>query len=166
MISDIQSVKDLEFDSRLNIALSGQGHAKFSLLLSMLEQNYLQRLSFVESAEESPEDSRDTFLKSLELSPSTPLKAEEAHWQSQNKIGELLHQGDFANCRLWLSAHPTPLSISDDPLKIPEDVISNCDLYIQNRFIKDTPKEVEVKETGLYDILQSLSFESSVTEAA
>lgn len=161
MVANIQSVKDLEFDSNLNRALSSQGNAKFALLLSMLEQDYLQRLSLVEEKAQEPVDSRQLLLDSLDPRPTPPLKTESVHWQREHRAAEYIAQGDLANSKLWLCAFPSPLSLHNDNMRLSDEVVTNCSITTQKRLMADNPSETEkqlkVDETGLYDVLQQLN---------
>jgi len=160
VVANIQSVKDLEFDSNLNRALSTQGNAKFSLLMSMLEQDYLQRLRLVEDKADAPVDSRQLLLESLDPSPTPALKAEAIHWRREQQAAEFIAQGDLANSKLWLCAFPSPLSLHNDKLRLSEEVVSNCGVAAQKRLMAEdkssTEKQVKVDEAGLYDVLQQL----------
>ena len=57
---------------------------------------------------------------------------------------------------LWQSMHPEPLSLEDNSLKIPAEIIENCDLNARNRLIESqehnpdiTPWEIHSDPTML-----------------
>ena len=153
-------VADREFDGEINRA-SAQG-AKFSLLLAMLEQDYLHRPKLL--ASETREETQGEILSELSHYPSTPLKADSQHWAQANSPGKHIAQDSITSAHLWLVMHPQPLSLYNDVKRIDDDVIANCDIHTQQRqqALKNT--DIAVDETSLYDILQGM--ETQIDTAA
>ena len=148
-------VADREFNGELNRA-SAQG-AKFALLLAMLEQDYLHRPKLL--ASETAEDTQADTLTNLSYYPSTPLKADCQHWTQANFASENIVQETIKSAQLWLVMHPQPLSLYNDPKRLDDEVVANCDIHTQQRLKDTTNKDLQVDETELYDILQGMEAE-------
>ena len=156
---DSQSVEtqsrvfDRELNGELNRA-SAQG-AKFALLLAMLEQDYLHRPKLIESDSED-DDNGANSVSSICHYPPTPLKVESQHWTQANYASEVINKESIVSAHLWLIMHPQPLSLHNNAYTIGEDVLVNCDLHTQQRHRISEDNNLQVDETGLYDILQGM----------
>lgn len=158
--SPVSSQLDLEFCGSLNRA-SSQG-AKFALLLSMLQQNYLERPSVARPNNARQDDSPPTDdIAGLSLYPKVPLSARIQDWQYADTASAIMHNDGIKSAHLWLAMHPQPLSLHNDVCVIDEDVLANCDIHTQQRHKNDVEleQEIEVDETGLYDLLQQIGLD-------
>ncbi|WP_416304896.1 VC2046/SO_2500 family protein [Neptunicella sp. SCSIO 80796] len=153
----ISSINDIEFSGRLSSALNQQSQQQFSLLLAMLEQNYLDRLHIHDDAE-AASAAFDPASSGLSCYPVTPLKAEARDWQQLGQINSMLGDKRPGDARLYQIMHPGPLSLRNDSMHIDEDVINNSPLSAQQKLRKpdNTDKQLEVDETGLYEILNQI----------
>jgi hypothetical protein len=142
---------DYELNGTINRAAS-EG-AKFALILAMLEQDCIHRPHL----ENSKELNQDPELNSkLNHYRSNPLSANETYWQTCQHTSQLIYKGQLHSAQLWLAMHPEPLSHFNKPDKIDENVIANCSINTQTRMQQAKEKVLNVDETGLYDILQTL----------
>ena len=144
---------DRELDGELNRA-SAQG-AKFNLLLAMLEQDYLHRPKLLES-DSAHDDAYSTSAASICHYPVTPLKAESEHWTQANYASNVINKESITSAHLWLVMHPQPLSLYNNAYIIEENVLANCDIHTQQRHQSNRDNNLQVDETGLYDILQGM----------
>ena len=147
-------VFDRELSGELNRA-STQG-AKFALLLAMLEQDYLHRPKLIESESENDDSGADSVSHICHY-PPTPLKAEPQHWAEANYASEVINKESIVSAHLWLIMHPQPLSLSNNAYQINEDILANCDVHTQQRYRTAADNNLQVDETGLYDILQGMN---------
>ena len=60
--------------------------------------------------------------------------------------------------------HPQPLSLYNDPKRLEDEVVANCDMHAQHRLQDLNTVDIAVDETGLYDILQEM--EAQIDTAA
>ncbi|MFT6898005.1 MAG: hypothetical protein ACJA13_002421 [Paraglaciecola sp.] len=146
---------DVEFSGLLNRA-SSQG-AKFTLLLSMLQQNYLERPGV---ALREPHSAADD-VASLSHYRKIPLSAQSRDWRQGDIASSILNNDGIKGAHLWLAMHPQPLSLHNDVSLIDADVLANCDIYTQQRHNNDIEleREIEVDETGIYDLLQHIGLD-------
>jgi hypothetical protein len=149
-----EQLRDIEYNGALNHA-TGQG-AKFALLLAMLEQNTLLRPSMAKD-DDSAQLDQQSLLAGLSYYRAAPLAADEQYWSLVTNTEGYIHNGDLDNARLWLAMHPEPLSLHNDALHIPEEIIENCSLVVRERLKKTQQKQFSQDATVLYDILQGLS---------
>jgi hypothetical protein len=153
---------DREFSGEINRA-SAQG-AKFSLLLAMLEQDVLQRPRMLANQDNEQQSAHSKTISALSHYPSIPLKAEAQHWQQATFVSATIHQADIKRANLWLAMHPQPLSLYNDPKRLEDEVVANCDMHAQHRLQDLNTVDIAVDETGLYDILQEM--EAQIDTAA
>lgn len=146
---------DLEFSGSLNRA-SSQG-ANFALLLSMLQQNYLERPAVALEEQQNTADD----IAGLSHYPKVPLSAQSRDWYQADIAATILHSDGSKGAHLWLAMHPQPLSLHNDATLIDEDVLANCDIYTQQRHNSEieVEQEIEVDETGIYDLLQHIGLD-------
>jgi hypothetical protein len=151
---ELQSkVFDRELNGELNRA-SADG-AKFALLLAMLEQDYLHRPKLIES-DSGLDDSNANSISGICYYPRTPLKTESKHWAQANYVSEVISKESITNAHLWLVMHPQPLSLYNNAYHIDDNVLANCDVHTQQRYRNTADKDLQIDETGLYDILQGM----------
>jgi hypothetical protein len=155
-------VVDREFSGEINRA-SAQG-AKFALLLAMLDQDVLHRPKLLAGDADDKESATSKELSALSHYPFTPLKAETQHWQQAKIASDTVHQADIKRAKLWLLMHPQPLSLYNDPKRLDDEVVANCDMHTQQRLQDAANTDINVDETGLYDILQGM--EAQIDSAA
>ena len=148
----IEPFKDIELSGAVNRSV-GQG-ASFALILAMIEADILNRPRYVES--KSTEQSAKLLFSSINYYRPYPLYADEKSWKSADLTGQSFHQ-NIQDGLLWQAMHPQPLSIFNQPERIDDEVLSNCDIYTQNRVKNVRDKSIQVDETGLYDILQKIA---------
>ncbi|WP_438863030.1 VC2046/SO_2500 family protein [Neptunicella sp.] len=158
MNQTITTISDLEFNGQLTSALNQQGQQQFSLLLAMLEQNYLDRLHIHDEQDKSAQQTLSSDIQGLQCYPVTPLKAEDAHWQQLTKINQMLHSQPIEDVRLYQNMYPEPLSQYNDSLRISDEVLQNCTFSAQRKMQQpdNTDKQVEVDETELFDLLNQI----------
>lgn len=156
---------DSEFKGSFAKALSGNGKQDFELLLAMLQQDITDRLR-ITSNEEPPKDTRELELESINFYPEIPLSIEEKHWKQQHSITQAAAELDFSNVRLMQYMFPTPLALQNDPARIPDDVLANCDIFCQQRMAGEQTEEINVDETLLYDVIKNVRDNFSVDQAA
>lgn len=146
------AIRDAEFSG--DIARSAQQGAKFALMLAMLEQNVLKRPKVVSVAEHS----EDTALTSLENTYRPfPLKADNKHWQCADLARKIIHSQPTDDARLWLCMHPDPLSLFNDANRLDASVTANTSYQTQLALKQPlTSADIDVEETQLYDVLQSI----------
>ncbi|MCC2615451.1 hypothetical protein LJ739_04260 [Aestuariibacter halophilus] len=147
-----QLQRDLEWSCTLNRSV-GDG-ARFSLLLSMLQQNVMERPALTP---QTPE----TLSLPLPENPyrRAPLSASEDTAIHLSNAAQLAQQS-AADARLYLSMHPEPLSLYNDAKRISDEVRVNCDWYTQQRLAGEAPAHtIEEDATQLHDILQQLEAE-------
>jgi hypothetical protein len=146
---------DLEFSGLLNRA-SSQG-TKFALLLSMLQQNYLERPAIAAQKQQSATDN----IVGLHHYPKVPLSAQNWDWRQADMTSSIVHSDDIQNAQLWLAMHPQPLSLHNNATRIDDDVLANCDIYTQQRQsnVVELDQKIEVDETGIYDLLQHIALD-------
>jgi hypothetical protein len=146
---------DVEFSGRLNRA-SSQG-ANFALLLSMLQQNYLERPAVALDRQKSMADD----MAGLSHYPKTPLSAQSRDWHQGDIAASILHNDSIKSAHLWLTMHPQPLSLHNDVFHIDKDILVNCDIYTQQRHSNDSERgqEIEVDVIGIYDLLQHIGLD-------
>lgn len=149
-----EQLRDIEYNGVLNHA-TGEG-AKFALLLAMLEQNTLLRPSMAKD-DDSAQLSEQSQLAGLSYYRAAPLAADEHYWSLVTNTEHFIQSGDIDNARLWLAMHPEPLSLHNDALHIPEEIIENCSLVVRERLKTTQQKQFNQDATVLYDILQGLS---------
>ncbi|GGO70333.1 VC2046/SO_2500 family protein [Bowmanella pacifica] len=146
-------INDLEFSGVLNRAAKPGQAQTFSLLLSMLHQNLLER----------PQPAKPTWpeeqgLSSLRLpqAPTVPLKVEAAHWQQMQIQGAYIQHQLTASALLWQCLHPSPLSLHNDAKHIDEVVTENCDWYCRQRLSGHITEAMQTDETALFELLEQL----------
>ncbi|MBN7821797.1 VC2046/SO_2500 family protein [Bowmanella yangjiangensis] len=146
-------VNDLEFSGVLSRAAKPGQAQTFSLLLSMLQQNLLERLRIASepSAVALPE-----APETLTGAPAFPLKADIQHWRQAEIQAAYFQQQLTDSARLWQCLHPGPLSLHNDPGYIDPVVIENCDWHTRQRLSGTQQTDLEPDETALLDILDSL----------
>ncbi|MCV2885255.1 VC2046/SO_2500 family protein [Aestuariibacter sp. AA17] len=154
--SHLPIINDVEYTGSLNRA-STQG-ASFGLLLAMLQQNILER-PHIEKAVQSANQNEGQF-EHLKVYPTPALKADEKHFSDLHITSKLIHQ-NIQDAMLFQTMRPHPLSQYDDASHINDEIIANCDMYTQRR-LRNAPdhqvdSEIQVDETKLYDVLESLS---------
>ena len=147
-----EQLRDIEYNGVLNHA-TGQG-ANFALLLAMLEQNTLLRPSI--GKDDDTQDNLQGQLAGLSHYRSPPLAADEQYWSLVTSTQHFIQGGELDNARLWLAMHPEPLSLHNDALHIPDEVLENCSLLVRERLKNQQAKEFKQDATGLYDILQDI----------
>jgi hypothetical protein len=155
-------VVDREFTGEINQA-TGQG-AKFALLLAMLEQDLLQRPKLLARETNDEESAASKSISALSHYPPIPLKAEAWHWQQAKFASDTIHQADIKRANLWLAMHPQPLSLYNDPKRLDDEVVANCDIHAQQRLQDSNTTDIVVDETILYDTLQGM--EAKIDTAA
>lgn len=154
-MNNTAKVSDIEFRSDLSKALTKPGgNGEFGLLLAMLHQDYLQRTRVATGNERDVLGYYESMLNSIDFYPKTPLATEEQHWRQQQAITAAVHQLDLSNARLLHCMHPGPLSVFNDVTKVSEEVLANCDLHAQQRYRESVDREIEVDETGLYEVIE------------
>ena len=154
--------QDVEYTGKLNQS-AGQG-AKFSLLMAMLAEDILSRPKFIDDEETSQQ-----ILQNEELSspyPVTLLSAQTTSWLKMDTNTRLFSQ-NLADAQLWRTMHPEPLSLFNDAKRLDDEVVANCNYQTQLKLSAKEipPTEIEVDETGLYDVLQSLDATPLLTTA-
>lgn len=163
MIDDVKqlisTLPDTEFTGELNRSV-GQG-AKFSLLLSMLHSDILNRPKLQGNAPASePFQER---VDSLSHYPKEPLSASPQELLKM-QVTKSLTQDSVQDAMLWQIMHPAPLSLFNDAKRLADDVVMNCDFHTQTRLKQPDVAALEVDETGLYDILTELEPLSGTSE--
>lgn len=153
--------RDLEWSGAL-VSSAGQG-AKFALLLSMMQTDPLSRPTLVGNAPDAalPEE---TLFSAY---PEVPLNVMPEHILRANTGAKLFHS-HTSDALLWNVMHPQPLSQFNDPARIPDEVVANCNMHTQNSLLnpENAKVDVEVDETGLYEILNELHPDRQLTDAA
>ncbi|MBT1063480.1 hypothetical protein KJY73_07830 [Bowmanella sp. Y26] len=146
-------VNDLEFSGVLNRAAKPGQAQTFSLLLSMLQQNLLERP--LPARQEQP----DTYssLPEITHTPAIPLQAESAHWHQMEVQGAYIQHQLLASARLWQCMHPSPLALYNDVKRIDDAVTNNCDWHCQQRLKGHSTEPMLSDETALFDILEQLN---------
>ncbi|MFQ3197928.1 MAG: hypothetical protein ACI8R9_002432 [Paraglaciecola sp.] len=146
---------DVEFSGLLNRA-SSQG-AKFALLLSMLQQNYLERPAVALREQHSRVDN----LAILSRYPKIPLSVQSRDWRKGDIASSIINNDGIASAHLWLAMHPQPLSLHNDVSHIDASIMANCDIYTQQRYSNDVEleREIEVDVTSIYDLLQHIGLD-------
>ena len=143
---------EAEFKGAFSKSLSSKGAEDFAFLLAMLHQDVSNRLNLV-STEETPQDTREVELASIDFYPKTPLETEAKHWQQQQFVTSAIAQNDLASARLMNCMFPPPLSIKNDPQHIPDDVLANSDIFCQQRMQGEMVPDIPVNEAMLADII-------------
>ena len=145
------SSSDFELNGEINRA-SQQG-AKFALLVAMLEPNALHRPRFGESEPSEYYQGKNPELYHYRRSS---LMAKSEYWQGADNPAKLIRSGHIASAQLWLAMHPEPLSLHNDAAHIDEDIMNNATVFAQSRLKKEALADIQVDETGLFDILDEL----------
>ncbi|WP_026374757.1 VC2046/SO_2500 family protein [Aestuariibacter salexigens] len=142
---------DAELSGRLAKA-AGRG-AEFSLILAMLEQNVLYRPSFASDSDEVVTDPH--FPQRLNHYPPVSLKADATHFSKANVTNRLFSQSQVKNAQLWLAMHPDPLSMFNDPSRIDDEVIHNCDFATQRHLKLPEHAKIDVDYTKMLDVVEA-----------
>lgn len=144
-------LSDFEWSGQVNRATS-QG-ATFSLMLAMLVDDPLQRQRLVKAE-------NDSAYANSPLSHHyrrAALASSPDDYANLYVAKQLLHQSEsgYPHCdlRLWQAMHPEPLAQYDEAKRLPEGVLENCALHVQQRFQQGSPVPVNTDETLLHDLL-------------
>lgn len=151
----VTDIRQTEFSAGPGRALRHGGHSEFALLMSMLHRDATDSVQFTE---EQPElkDSREAILEAIDFYPVTSLKTENHHFSIEHARAQALQRGDIAALKFQLHSHPTPLSLYNDHKHLPEEVVSNCDMYAQLRLQNQHKNNIEVDPTMLYDTVSEV----------
>ena len=155
-MAETQSVQtltrtDAELSGRLSSA-AGQG-AQFALLLAMLEQNVLHRPNYAKSEDTLVAADKD-FPERLNNYPPVSLSATSTHFACADVANRLFRDGESRNAQLWLAMHPDPLSMYNDPSRIDDEVVQNCDLPTQTYLQIPRPSDIPVDATLMLDVIE------------
>ena len=147
---------DIEVTGRLATALETadtQGVASFRLLLSMLQQDLLQRPVI----EKQNDDERVNTSEVKSFYPPIALAAQPHHWQQSIHLNQYINNQQQICARLYDSMFPAPIAMTNNAQKISDEVKANCDYFAQQRLAGTAlDNVVKVDEKGLYEILNSL----------
>lgn len=149
-----EQLRDIEYNGALNRAT--QQGANFALLLAMLEQDCTLR-PYIEPDNE-PSLNLAQELASLAHYPTIPLKPGEQYWTEVMFTQQLIAAGALEDAKLWLAMHPEPLSLHNSAEHIPDEIVENCSLQVRERINKQQSNRFAQDATGLYDILDNLSY--------
>lgn len=91
-------------------------------------------------ADERPSLKSNTGDKE-DINPSLPsnfyrqsgLEATPKDFFALSVQSQLLQQPELNGFRLWQSMHPEPLSLFNDPLRLDDEVIENCESHVRRR---------------------------------
>lgn len=158
--SVVARLKRAEFSGALAQTLVHKGQGDFALLLSMLVQDVTQQLQFSEQPEEGIKG--NIPIEQFNYYPEIPLSTETKHYAQQQAFADAVHREDIKTASLLGCMFPSPLSLHNDPKRVDDNVMANCDIYTQSRMqvakageAGDTAKneDIEVDPTLLYDTI-------------
>lgn len=139
---------DLEWSGSINRS-TAQGE-KFALLIAMLSDNVLLRPA-IEKTE--PDESYNLDVQNHYR--RNPLSAEQVDWEKMNHANFAFHN-NVSDGRLWCVLNPQPLAMFDDDKRLDAEIIANCSHVTQQRYKAASDNTIEVDETILYDVLESI----------
>lgn len=139
---------DLEWSGSINRS-TAQGE-KFALLVAMLSEDIISRPSIAKTG-----DDASYTLGVQNYYRRSPLSAQKTDWKVLDQANFAFHQS-VDDGRLWCALNPQPLSMFDDPLRLDEHIIANCGHNTQQRLNHSQRAEIQVDETGLYDVLEAI----------
>lgn len=106
----------------------------FTLCLAM-QQSALAEPIKIAGTEDAPL-SLETQLAKINFYRRPPLCSEGVAWQSFDVISQAINAEHFADARLHLAMHPSPLAQVNNSKKLADDVVNNCSLGTQKRLAK------------------------------
>lgn len=130
-----------------NFAKAAENGAQFALYLAMQFGASVGEPRIKPHVETTPGDS--DFPSRLNFYRRPPLSAEQSDVLHRNRLSYFINQGDVTSARLQDAMHPEPLSLYDNPQRLPEDIIANCSLATQRRLKGKRSEEVEEDNTLL-----------------
>ncbi len=163
---DSLKVFDKELSGALNQALETAGHKQFSLLLAMLQQDFLARPRY---ASATVEDETPASLPASNY-PKPGLATREQDWHNAQQITLLLQQQQPGNARLWQTMHPQPLSLKNDANAIPPELINNMSWDAQLRHSmarrqQPLDPQISTEPAAILDVLDKLHGKSTAAES-
>lgn len=147
--TDKIAFSDLEWSGQVNRA-TGQGRA-FALLLAMLESDVLERPKVIPIEDENPVT--DNALTSVYRRASLSAAAQD--WTNAVENSQHFARNP-ADGLLFQTMHPQPLSLFNDPKRIDDEVLANCDYYTQTRLATPAEKQVTEDNTQMFDVVEQL----------
>ncbi|MCW8108501.1 VC2046/SO_2500 family protein [Alteromonas ponticola] len=149
MVDSVKSVQPANIEWQGKLAEAVHSKSLFSLYLAMHSQPGASPLSFHSNAKQA----REFDVTSLNHYRRAPRASSEKAVKCLSHTNRLLQQGDTPGVLLWQSMHPDPLSVVDNPKKLPPDVKSNCSYLTQHLLQHEHSNQIEVDETLLGDIV-------------
>lgn len=147
----LHKIADAELSGEVNRSI-GQ-HAKFALMLAMLQPDVLARPHF----ECTTWDADNVIPEALAASayPKTPLHTSTEDIEVLLATSSLM-QSNPSDAMLWQTMHPEPLSLFNDAKRLADEVVYNASYHTQKQLQSPSASELETDATGLYDILEAL----------
>ncbi len=151
-----------EFDGTLAKA-SSQG-SLFSLYLAMHQSALANTIQLTPPKNDATNSKRDD-LAFLNHYRKPALAASDGDWKCLDTLSQLMCS-DITAARLFQSMNPSPLAKTDNPRRIPEDVINNCSLGTQKRLAEKYVSDIEEDNTLLFEVIQNQKVNSPSMNAS
>lgn len=137
--------------------------ALFSLYLAMYENALSEPIRILSNENTDNTDSVTDQLHALNHYRKAPLAATKEDWVKMNTLSSLM-TSDLATARLYQIVNPQPFAQTNDPFRLPEDVINNCSYGTQKRLSKAYASSIEEDNTLLYDVVARSNGVDTVTQ--
>lgn len=129
-------INEHQTGGKLSQAVHEARRADFGLILAMMSQSVLDQAAFALPVDEVAEidNSSDALRARFQVSKPQPFAANDASMVEQaHEHSQLIHHSGLASQKLSHYLNPAPLTQFDDVKRIPDDVLGNCDLVVQQR---------------------------------
>lgn len=136
---------DPESSGQLSRALV-QGH-DFAYWLSLLSTQLTDRTRILSE----PSDPQATETDTENYYRNAPMEGRTADLSMLRKNAEFTALQQETSLRLWQSMHPDPLALDNDPTRIEDEVIENCELTVRQRFKQTLQTAIPQTPTDLID---------------
>ncbi len=149
MVNSVDQTQPANLEWQGKLAGSVSSKALFALYLAMHSQPGAQALTF--SSESVPVKAFD--VTKINHYRRAPFSVSERSVNCLNETKKLINQNDLAGALLWQTMHPDPLSVVNNPKKLPPDVKANCSYLTQRLLNQKSVDEIKVDETRLDDVI-------------
>ncbi|MBT0587184.1 VC2046/SO_2500 family protein [Alteromonas oceanisediminis] len=136
---------DLELTGQIGKALN-HGH-DFAYYLAAFANDASERPRFLDTAQTQHGVNDEG---SVSFYRHSPLSAQSDDFEKMQVSAQFLHQQQLTSLRLWQSMHPEPLAHYNNPQRIDDEVLDNCEWHVRQRnkqsahqWVKSQPTELE-----------------------
>jgi len=137
--------RDPEFSGQLSRSLV-EGH-DFSYWLSLLSPNLTDRARVIGEPDApvvQPDEVANYYRRA-------PLDGRSADLALLRKNAEFTALQQETSLRLWQAMHPDPLALDNEPLRVEDEILENCELTARQRFKQTLLTDLPQQPTDLID---------------